>query len=76
MQIDDNEILRKSAVIKLTGRSAVTLWRDVRAGRFPAPLQLGPNAIGWRGRDINEWLASRPRVAYAPKTGTGDVRAA
>ena len=31
----------------LSGRKRTSRWRDVRAGRLPAPLKLGPNARGW-----------------------------
>jgi prophage regulatory protein len=49
---------------KKTGRDRVTGWRDVRAGRFPPPFELGPNSIGWYEYEIDEWLASRPRRTY------------
>ena len=51
----------------------VTLWRDVRAGRFPAPVKLGPARIAWHAREVETWIASRPRAAYAPRKGTGEV---
>ena len=47
-----------------SGRSVPSLKRDVRAGRFPAPIELGPNRIGWRRSWIEDWLASRPRRQY------------
>jgi predicted DNA-binding transcriptional regulator AlpA len=47
-----------------SGRSVPSLKRDVRAGRFPAPIELGPNRLGWRQGWITEWLASRPRRQY------------
>jgi predicted DNA-binding transcriptional regulator AlpA len=47
-----------------TGRSVPALKRDVRAGRFPPPLELGSNQIGWRQSWIETWLASRPRRTY------------
>jgi predicted DNA-binding transcriptional regulator AlpA len=47
-----------------TGRSVPSLKRDVRAGRFPPPLELGSNQIGWRQSWIDDWLASRPRRTY------------
>src|SRR5215472_16840616 len=30
---------------KKTEKKRVTLWRGVRAGTFPAPMELGPNSI-------------------------------
>jgi predicted DNA-binding transcriptional regulator AlpA len=47
-----------------TGRSVPALKRDVRAGRFPPPLELGSNQIGWRLSWIEGWLANRPRRTY------------
>jgi predicted DNA-binding transcriptional regulator AlpA len=47
-----------------TCRSIPALKRDVRAGRFPPPLELGANQIGWRQSWIEGWLASRPRRTY------------
>jgi predicted DNA-binding transcriptional regulator AlpA len=53
-----------SAVSRVTGKSRVQLWRDIRAKRFPAPIELGPNSVAWFEDEINEWLASRPRRTY------------
>ncbi len=50
-----------------TGKGRTQLWRDVRAGLFPAPRQLGPNSIGWTEQEFDEYLANLPLVAYAPK---------
>jgi predicted DNA-binding transcriptional regulator AlpA len=47
-----------------TGKSRVQLWRDVREGRFPPPIELGPNSVGWFEDEIDQWLASRPRRTY------------
>jgi len=50
-----------------TGKSRVQLWRDIRAHRFPPPIELGPNSIGWYRSEIDAWMAERPRRMY----GTG-----
>lgn len=62
----DTRILREPDVRRLTGLSRVQRWRCIRAGTFPAPVQLGPNSVGWVAGEIDAWLASRPRVNYAP----------
>ena len=51
-------ILRKPEVLKLTGISSSQLYRSIRAGKFPRPLQLGTQARGWRSSEISAWLAS------------------
>ena len=58
------KILRPKEVQKLIGKSRVQIWRDVRAGRFPAPVILGPNSVGFYEDEITAWLASRPRRIY------------
>lgn len=58
-------ILRWPDVYNLIGRSRTQVWRDIRADKFPAPVQLGPNAVGWYSDEIAAWQESRPRAAYA-----------
>jgi prophage regulatory protein len=41
--------------------SETWLWREEKAGRFPARVQLGAQAVGWYEDEIAKWLASRPR---------------
>ncbi len=66
----DRRILRGyKAVEDRVGKSRVQIWRDVRARRFPAPLELGPNSVGWFEDEVEDWLASRPRRHYQPLDG-------
>jgi predicted DNA-binding transcriptional regulator AlpA len=32
----------------------------MRAGTFPAAVQISPNRIGWRLSDLEEWKRQRP----------------
>ena len=61
------KILRTKVVTERTGYSRVQTWRKSRDPEddFPAPVQLGPNAIGWYEDEIDDWLESRPRVTWA-----------
>jgi prophage regulatory protein len=47
------------------GYCRIHLNRLVKAGEFPAPIQLSPNRIGWRQSDIEGWLESRPMKPLA-----------
>jgi predicted DNA-binding transcriptional regulator AlpA len=59
------EIIRGwRGVSAATGKSRVQIWRDIRAGRFPAPVELGPNSIGWYRNEIDAWITGRPRRMY------------
>jgi prophage regulatory protein len=48
------------------GKSRVQLWRDIRRGTFPAPIELGPNSVAWFKAEIDAWKQSRPRKTYRP----------
>jgi prophage regulatory protein len=64
METTSRKILRSNAVTKRTGKSRVQIWRDVKAKKFPAPVDLGPNSIGWFEDEVDAWMASRPRRTY------------
>lgn len=61
-------MLRAPEVMVRTGLSRTTIWRRVRAGTFPAPVQLGENSIGWPESEITAWLAERPHRTYGAET--------
>ena len=46
----------------VTGLSRPTIWREEKAGRFPARVQITANRIGWIGSEIKHHLVTRPRV--------------
>ena len=62
-QIASQRLLRPEEVQRLAGVSAATLYRYVRAGRFPAPGKLSKRCNRWRERDVTAWLASRETAA-------------
>ena len=64
METTPRRIIRSNAVTTRTGKSRVQIWRDVKAKKFPAPLDLGPNSIGWFEDEVDAWMASRPRRTY------------
>ena len=64
--LDPLATYRGRAVDKISGVSRVTRWRWIRAGKFPAPVQLGVNSVGWRGSDLIAWHLSLRPVAWAP----------
>ena len=63
-------ILSKKALRaeKGIGYSDVHIARLVKAGKFPAPIQLGAGRKGWIESEVDIWLEARPRVAWAPKS--------
>ena len=55
----ENRILRPREVCRAIGLSRTTLWRKQKSGEFPRCVRLGPNSIGWRESQVQEWLDSR-----------------
>jgi predicted DNA-binding transcriptional regulator AlpA len=49
---------------KKNGRSRSQNWRDVRGGKIPPPVEIGPNAVAWFEDEIDACYASRPRRTY------------
>ena len=52
-------ILRRREVEARTGLGCSTIYDGIKAGTFPAPIQLGPKSVGWVESEINAWLAAR-----------------
>lgn len=55
-------LLRLPQVIKATGRSRASIFRDMREGKFPRSVRIGDRAIAWRASDIQEWIETRPET--------------
>jgi len=58
-------ILRRKEVEAYTGLSRSTIYDRVRAGTFPAPIQLGPQSVGWIETEIEEFLRNCIRKSRA-----------
>ncbi len=43
--------------------SPATLWREVKAGRFPRPIKLTERCSAWRVSDIREWMVKKNEAA-------------
>lgn len=57
-------ILRRPAVEQATGKKRSTIYAGVKAGTFPPPVKIGPNAVGWRRSVIRAWLDALPVVRH------------
>lgn len=51
--------LRERELLRRVPFSRSTLWREVKAGRFPAPYKLSPNTTAWLWREVFEDLKRR-----------------
>lgn len=57
-------IQRLPQVEARTGLKRSTIYLNIQQGSFPAPVKLGPRAVGWRESDIDAWIESRPIVRH------------
>ena len=52
-------ILRLPSVKTRTGLSRSTIYLRIREDKFPKPINLGDQAVGWLETEIDEWLESQ-----------------
>jgi prophage regulatory protein len=65
------KLMRRPAVEERTGLKKTTIYKLIRAGDFPKPIQLtgAPGksrcAVAWRESDIEAWIAKRANIRRA-----------
>lgn len=69
------EILRRPEVERMTKLSKPTIYRLIRQGRFPQPLQLSSQAVGWLKHEVVDWIATRERTLGPPEAADVSSRA-
>lgn len=69
-------ILRRREVEARTGLSCSTIYDGIKAGTFPAPIQLGPKSVGWIQSEIDAWLATRVAARDSTRKLSGTVERA
>lgn len=52
-------VLRLPAVVGLVALGRSTIYSLIKRNAFPRPVKLSRRAVGWRQRDIDDWLESR-----------------
>ena len=52
----ENQIIRLRDLTRKVGLSRSTLYRLVRAGKFPPQIPLSERARGWLASDVDAWL--------------------
>jgi predicted DNA-binding transcriptional regulator AlpA len=51
-------IIHSRELTKITGLSRTTIWRLIRANKFPQSFHLSAGRVGWKLTDILGWLNS------------------
>ncbi len=55
----DRGFVRLPEVKRFTGKSRSGIYKDIKAGIFPAPVKIGPRAVGWSRKNLAEWEAAQ-----------------
>ena len=58
--LDTDRLLTKAAVLEVTGFTYSTIWKWMRADKFPRSLAVF-GRVRWREREITAWLENLPR---------------
>jgi prophage regulatory protein len=56
---DAGRLLPPSVVSDRTSLSRTTIWRCVKSGNFPKPIQISIGRIAWVEADVSNWIASK-----------------
>ncbi len=56
---EDMRFIRPGEVVRMLGVSRTTLWRMVRAGLFPRPVEITERNRGYVLEDVEAWMQAR-----------------
>lgn len=56
-------LMRISEVSQVVARSTRAIQNDVNAGKFPAPIRVGPNSVRWISIEVFEWIEEKARAS-------------
>jgi len=64
-EISDSELrlMSKAEVLERTGLTFVSIWRQMREGRFPAARCLGGKSV-WIESEVAAWMRALPLREY------------
>lgn len=54
-----NRIMRLKAVKAAVGFGTTHIYNLMNAGKFPRSRRIGVRAVGWDGREVDQWISDR-----------------
>ncbi len=52
-------LLTRQAVEDLTGFRKAFVYREMKLGRFPRPIRIGPRSVRWLRSEVEQWIEDR-----------------
>ena len=60
-------LIRKPKVLNDTGLKNATLYRLIKAGKFPAPVKISARAAAWSSLTVQKWIDDRIQASLSNK---------
>jgi len=57
-----NRIVRMKELKLLLGVSSATIYRHIKLNKFPKPIQLSTNIVGWRLSVVEAWINEKEQT--------------
>jgi len=57
-----NRIVRMKELKLLLGVSNATIYRHIKLNKFPKPIQLSTNIVGWRLSVVEAWINEKEQT--------------
>ena len=61
-------LLAIDQVVERAKRCKASIYNDIKAGTFPAPVKVGPRSSRWRETEVDEWIEQLPTADFANTT--------
>jgi len=59
--MSDQLVYRLGDLVRVLSLSKTTIYELIQQRDFPSPVRLTARSVGWRAREVNAWLESRPQ---------------
>ena len=56
-----DRLMTRAEVEKRVGLKHTAIYNKMRSGEFPEPYRVGRTAVRWSEREVDAWIAARPR---------------
>ena len=56
-------LLRRKEVERIAGISRASIYRLIKAGKFPRPVSIGTGSVRWKQSDVIAWQQSLTTTA-------------
>lgn len=60
--MSDIVLLTRQQVEKMLGIRRSTVYKLMRQGKLPEPIQITPGCVRWRKAELEDWINSRPKA--------------